>query len=170
LTLFVARLTRDHARESFVSGRDELDVWFRRYAVTNDARYGTAAVWVLCDSDLGDGLMPLGYYTLSTHSVALHDVADLGLTQSRQWPDPIPAILLGRLAIAEAAQGRGLGTRLLRDAAAKAMDVSRQVGAVLFVAEAIDDKALEFYERRGFRRLADDRLVARIKDLEANLR
>ncbi len=50
--------------------------------------------------------MPLGYYTRSTHSVALNDVADLALAQSGQWPEPIPAILLGRLAIAEAAHGR----------------------------------------------------------------
>ena len=169
MSLFVTRLGSGHQRDGFDSGRPELDEWLRRHARNNDGRYDTARVWVLCDEGHAGGAQPIGYYTLSTHAVVHTDVSHLGMPQSRQWPDPVPAVLLGRLAIAKSHQGRGLGTRLLRDAVDKVLDMQQQVAAVLLVVHAIDDHAADFYDQRGFRRLADSRLAARVKDLAANL-
>ncbi len=169
MSLFVTRLDADHERDRFDSGRPELDEWLRRHARTNDRRYSTARVWVLCDDDIAAGAVPIAYYTLSTHAVVHADVGQVGLPQLRQWPDPVPAVLLGRLAVAKSHQGRGLGTRLLRDAVEKVLAMQRHGAVVLFVVHAIDEQAADFYSARGFTRLTDVRLAARMKDLAANL-
>lgn len=68
---------------------------------------------------------------------------------SRNGPDPIPVVLLGRLAVSAAAQGCGLGRDLLADALRKATLVSETLGARALVTEAIDANAGRFYEQMG---------------------
>lgn len=170
MNYFVERLGDHHRIQGFASGRPELDQWFHRYARSNDARYGTTAVWVLCDDGVGGGKVPLGYFTLSSHAVYFTDVTELGFPQSGQWPDPVPATLLGRLAISKDVRGQELATRLLRSAVDTVLLMQKSVATVLLVVDALDESVVAFYERLGFRRLPGSlRLAARIKDLSENL-
>jgi GNAT superfamily N-acetyltransferase len=69
----------------------------------------------------------------------------------RGAPDPIPAILLGRLAVDRQHAGQGIGSGLLKDAFLRAGQVSRLAGARLLLLDALDEEARSFYLRHGFR-------------------
>ena len=68
----------------------------------------------------------------------------------RNMPDPIPVIILGRLAIDEDWQGKGLGSGLLKDALLRASEISQQVGVRALVVQAMSESAKEFYLHHGF--------------------
>ncbi len=68
----------------------------------------------------------------------------------------MPAALIGRLAISNAAQGQGVGTLLLADAIKRTLAVSDQIAIYTMVVDAINDNARGFYEQFGFTRLSDD--------------
>ena len=81
---------------------------------------------------------------------------DCGVEQLDRWlarnaPDPVPVILLGRLAIDSTAQGQGLGHQLLAHAMRTTAGVAAIVGARALVVEAINDAAVSFYLHEGFR-------------------
>ncbi len=65
-------------------------------------------------------------------------------------PDPVPVILIGRLAVDQPCKGRGLGASLLKDALLKGIEASRILGARAFIVDALDDNAERFYEKFGF--------------------
>lgn len=130
------RLARTDHRATFTSGAPELDEWFRRCSWQNQ-RAGNAVTYV---SMLGG--RPVGYYALAPASIQRdHVPRDLG----RSRPEPIPCILLARLAVDHRAQGRGVGASLLRDAFLRTMNVSRQLGVVCLLIHCQDEQAREFY-------------------------
>lgn len=81
-------------------------------------------------------------------------------------PDPIPMVLLGRLAIDRQEQGKTLGTLLLRDALARVQRASHEIGVVGILVHAVSDDAKRFYLRRGFAEAPSHpmTLFARLKD------
>lgn len=90
-----------------------------------------------------------GYYCLSSSSVVRDEVpTDL----SRQQPDAIPVVLLGRLAIDEAFAGRGLGASLLQHATVRAIEAAEAIGIRAILVHAMTEKVVPFYERFGFTR------------------
>lgn len=139
----VRRVTRDDPLQQFDSGVAALDDWLAGRALKAD-RSGTAAVYVLpaLEADL-----VAGYYCLSAYSVAR---ATASGWFARNAPDPIPALLLGRLAVDRRFQGRGLGAALLRDAARRAAGAAGVIGARALVVDAIDAGAAAFYRRHLF--------------------
>lgn len=139
----------------------ELDEWLVRTAPVAAAA-GTAATWVLCR-----GRRVVGYYALAMGSVR-HEVAPSRLRRGQ--PDPVPVLLLAKLALDRHVHGTGLGADLLRDALIRAIAGSRQFGARAVVVDAIDDRAFAFYRHHGFLPLAaEHRLYRRIGDLEQAL-
>ena len=68
----------------------------------------------------------------------------------RNMPDPVPVMILGRLAVDKAFQGRGLGTGLLRDAVLRTAQVAEVAGIRALLVHAISDAAKRFYEGFGF--------------------
>jgi len=91
-----------------------------------------------------------GFYSLSALSV---DVADLPSDEARKLPKlPIPATLLGRLAVDSAHQGQKLGQALLFDALVRAYNGRTQVGAMAVIVDAKHGRARAFYEHYQFRR------------------
>lgn len=71
-------------------------------------------------------------------------------------PDPVPAILIGRLAVDLQFRGHGLGASLLQNAFVRAVQVSHQIGSAAIAVHARDETAVPFYERFGFTRLPGD--------------
>lgn len=89
----------------------------------------------------------MGYYAMAAGAVA-HQLATGGVR--RNMPDPIPVIVLGRLAVDRHAQGIKLGGALLRDAVARAITVSQSAGVRALLVHAINERARQFYEHYGF--------------------
>ena len=122
-----------------------MDNYLRRQA-SQDARRRVARIFVAVGDTPG---RVAGYYTLSAASIEKEDLpADL----ARRLPHyPVPAAVLGRLAIDSTYQGRGLGELLLLDATRRVVRASATIAVYAIVVDAKNERARAFYERYGFR-------------------
>jgi GNAT superfamily N-acetyltransferase len=134
-------LSPEHDLSAFDSGNPGLDDWLRRRAWATE-QAGASRTNVVCV----EGRKVVGYYVLATGGVALH--AATGRTR-RNMPDPIPVMVLGRLAVDKAYQGGGLGRALLRDAILRTLQAAAIGGIRAILVHAISDDARRFYERCG---------------------
>lgn len=134
-------LSAAHDVSLFDSGVPVLDEWLRRRALVNEAS-GASRTYVVCS-----GKTVVGYYALATGAVALQ--AAPGRTR-RNMPDPIPVMVLGRLAVDKTLHGRGFGRALLRDAVLRTCQAADIAGIRALFVDAISDEAKQFYERCGF--------------------
>ncbi len=149
-----------HLVDHFQSGVETLDNWLHRTAEVAAAA-GTAATWVLCR-----GETVVGYYAVAMGSV------ERGAAPSRLGrgqPDPVPVLLLARLALDRSEHGTGLGADLLRDALARAIAGAHHYGARALVVDAIDDHVASFYRHHGFVPLEGLRFYRRIADIERSI-
>jgi GNAT superfamily N-acetyltransferase len=134
-------ITGQHDLEAFDSGVAALDHWLTRHALAND-QAGGSRTYVVCA-----GGRVIGYYALATGGVAR--TAATGQVR-RNMPDPVPVMVLGRLAVDRAYQGRGLGVGLLRDAILRTLQAAELGGIRAILVHAISEEARRFYERHGF--------------------
>jgi GNAT superfamily N-acetyltransferase len=134
-------LDKTHDLSTFESGVAALDDWLERRALANE---GTGASRTYVVSSGGE---VIGYYALATGAVALHTAT--GRTR-RNMPEPIPVMVLGRLAIDKDHQGKGLGRALLRDAILRTLQAAAIGGIRAILVHAISEDAKRFYERHGF--------------------
>lgn len=133
-------LTADHDVSRFDSGVPSLDAWLQRRAHANQVA-GAPRTFVLCDDrDV------IGYYALASGAIA---PASTPGHFRRNMPDPIPVVLLARLAIARERQGQGLGNDLFKDAVRRAIHASSSIGVRGFVVRAISEDAARFYRAMG---------------------
>ena len=144
---------------TFDCGEPSLKEYLRVRAYKNDL--GGAS---RCYVTLREGRV-VGYYALAMASIQ-HAAAPGNVR--RNMPDPIPAILLSRLAIDVKEQGTGLGSSLLRDAITKAVEASRIVGARCLLAHALNNNAAAFYAHFDFVESPTDayHLLLLMKDAE----
>jgi GNAT superfamily N-acetyltransferase len=126
--------------EDFSSGKPPLDDWLKRRALKAEGR--SARTYVVTAQDI-----VVGYYCFVAGAVRLVDAPK---PQRRNMPDPLPVILLGRLAVDQHWQGFGIGKGLLKDALLRALAASLHIGVRAVLVHAIDDDAKAFYERFGF--------------------
>jgi GNAT superfamily N-acetyltransferase len=134
-----------HNRDLFSCGNEELDAYLKRYAL-QDVRRNLTKVFVL------EGKSPeevVGYYTLSPLSFSKMEMAQ---PFSKKLPHyPIPAILLGRLAVGLNFQGQDVGAKLLMDALLRIYRVSEDCfGIYAVVVDAKNERASAFYQHFGF--------------------
>ena len=156
----VAPLSDFHDLDRFDSGVPALDRWLRQSARVGAAA-GTAATYVLPRGD-----RVVGYHAPAMSAV-VHAQAPSRLR--RGMPDPVPVVLLARLALDRNEQGRHLGGHLLVDALRRCVRGGREFGARAVVVDAIDDAAAEFYHHFDFHDLDDRRLWRRLSDIAAAL-
>ncbi|MGH3288411.1 MAG: GNAT family N-acetyltransferase [Streptosporangiaceae bacterium] len=154
--LAVELLGDQHRLSDFDCGVAALDQWLARSARVAAAA-GTAATYVLCR-----GERVAGYYALAMGSVA-HQGSPSRLR--RGMPDPVPAVVLARLAVDRSEQGNALGGHLLVDALGRCVRGGREFGARAVVVDAIDDRAAAFYRHFGFHDLEGRRLWRRLGDV-----
>jgi GNAT superfamily N-acetyltransferase len=130
-----------HELNDFFSGVSSLDDWLKRRARVNQVS-GASRSFVVADNH-----KVVGYYALASGAIAV--ASSVGRFR-RNMPDPIPVVVLGRLAIDRAWQGRGLGRALFRDCALRVAHAADTIGIRGIVVHAISEQAKAFYQALGF--------------------
>jgi GNAT superfamily N-acetyltransferase len=152
------KLSTAHDLSTFDSGEPVLDDWLRRRALKNEET-GASRSYVVCA-----GKKVVGYYSLAVGAVA-HGAAP-GRVR-RNMPDPVPAMVLGRLAVERSYQGAGIGTALLRDAVLRTIQAAEIAGIRVILVHAISEAAKRFYEKYGFVATPVDPMTVMITVAEA---
>jgi len=135
-------LSEIHDLSDFDCGEPLLNDWLKRRALANQAS-GASRTFVVADNHQ----RVMGYYALSAGAVAHRN--STGAVR-RNMQDPIPVMVLARLAVDRNAQGRQLGGALLKDAVSRALSVSENAGVRALLVHALHDKAKAFYRHYGF--------------------
>jgi GNAT superfamily N-acetyltransferase len=153
-------LTQAHVVDEFDCGEDHLNTWLRRRARRNQAE-GSSRTWVVSDDE-----RVVGFYA-SSAAVLLRTSATR--RAARNQPDPLPALLLARLAVDQKHQGRGLGAALLKHFLLKSIEIADVTGVRGLLVHAKDPSAAAFYQRYGFEPspIDDLTLMLLVKDLRA---
>lgn len=155
-------LNDEHQTGSFDSGEPVLDDWLRRRARANHAS-GASRTYVACE-----GEAVVAYYALASGAIAQTGVPG---RFRRNMPDPIPGVVLARLAVDRNYQGRGLGRALFRDAARRVAHAADTIGIRGIVVHAISEEARKFYIALGFDPCPEEvmTLVVTLQDIRATL-
>lgn len=135
-----APLTAQHDLLVFDCGEPALNDWLRRRALPNQAS-GASRSFVCCEGD-----RVVAYYALAASAVA--PSAAPGRFR-RNMPDPIPVVVLARLAVAKSHQGQGLGRALFQDATRRALFAAEAIGVRGLIVHALSDTARAFYLQLG---------------------
>ncbi|MEM8642967.1 MAG: GNAT family N-acetyltransferase [Cyanobacteria bacterium P01_G01_bin.54] len=156
------RLNAQHQLEDFCSGNHQLDDWLKRRALKNEWG-GASRTYVLCIEQV-----VIAYYCLANGAVT--QAMATGRVR-RNMPEPIPVLVIGRLAVDQRWQGQGLGRALLRDAILRTLQAAEIVGIRAILVHAISENAKQFYEQFGFvaSPIAPLTLMLRVSDARASL-
>lgn len=157
-------LAAEDDRTSFDCGRESLNQWFQRHAWRNQEA-GVTRTSVVCDSTTRD---IVGYVSLSATHI---ERAWLSKAERRNRPDPIPAALLGQLAVDRRHQGRGDARSLMFFALTTAVRFSNDIGCFCVLTHPLDEGVRAFYRSFGFEDLPFDpaqSMAVRIADLKYN--
>ncbi len=134
-------LAPHHQVDTFECGEPSLDDWLKRRASGNQTSVASRT-YVVCTGDA-----VIGYYCLAAGALG-HADAPGALRRNR--PDPIPVMVLGRLAIHKNHHQAGIGTALLRDALERTLQAAEIAGVAALLAHALSEDAKRFYRSRGF--------------------
>ena len=156
MAIQIELLTGQHNRTRFECGESSLNDWLARMALQQQEK-NFARTRVIVDAGLPTQI--LGYYTLLAHEI------DTGQVPStRKLPRRLACVLLGRLAVDQNAQGRGIGRLMLLDAIARTRATIEEAAGIGLVVDALHDRAAAFYRSFGFEAFKDDphRLFLRV--------
>ena len=155
-------LRDSHILSAFDSGEPTLDDWLKNRARKNQAS-GASRTFAVCD-----GGRVVGYYALASGSIAVEDVPG---RFKRNMPNPIPVVLLARLAVDKAYQGQGIGPAMFRDSALRVVNAADAIGVRGIVVHAISERARDFYQKLGFDPSPGDAmtLMMTLQDIRAAL-
>lgn len=155
-------LSTHHILDDFDCGYDALNNWLKQRALKNEAS-GASRTYVACHQG-----HVVAYYTLATGAVQCAHAPD---RVRRNMPNPLPVMVLGRLAVRVDWQKKGLGRDLLADAVRRTLQAADIAGIRALVVHALSDEAKRFYERVGFQSSPTDPmdLMMTLKDAKAHL-
>lgn len=155
-------LAGHHDIEAFASGVESLDTWLKRRAIKNQVT-GASRTFVACE-----GARVLAYYALASSAIAVDGASG---RFRRNMPNPIPVVVLARLAVDRSLHGRGLGRALVRDAGRRVIQAADTIGIRGMIVQALSTEAKAFYERVGFDPSPLDpmMLMMTLADLKASL-
>jgi GNAT superfamily N-acetyltransferase len=151
-------LNPDHMVSAFSCGKPELDEWLQRRALANQIFGGTKTHVVVEEGRV------IGFYALANGAIAHSDVR--GRTR-RNMPDPIPAVILARMAVDEKHRDGGLGSALLQSAIETTLAAARTIGIACLIVHAKDEDARNFYLHFDFEPSPTDplHLILRLVDV-----
>ncbi|MCK9609090.1 MAG: GNAT family N-acetyltransferase [Methylomonas sp.] len=131
-----------HLLNDFECGEHALDDWLKRRAMSNQFN-GASRTFVVADEER----RVYGYYAMAAGAVSRQLATSV---VRRNMPDPIPVMVLGRLAVDSRAQGVKLGAAMLQDAVNRAVTVSHNTGVRALIVHALHERAKLFYQHYGF--------------------
>jgi GNAT superfamily N-acetyltransferase len=151
-------LTADHEVSAFSCGKPELDSWITERALGNQFRGATKTHVVFDDGPV------IGFYALTNGAIAHNDVRG---RIKRNMPNPIPAVILARMAVDEKHKRSGLGEALLQSAIETTIAAATTIGIACLIVHAKDDDARSFYLHYGFEPSPTDplHLILLLKDI-----
>ncbi len=135
-------LAAEHRLEEFRCGEPSLDDWLRRRALINQSTGATRTFVVIDETG-----QVLAYYALAAGAVS-HQESPGNIR--RNMPDPLPVMVLARLAIDQRLQGQQIGGALLKDALQRAVSVAKNIGVRALLVHALNERAQQFYSHYGF--------------------
>jgi GNAT superfamily N-acetyltransferase len=158
-------LTPNHDTTQFSSANESLDSWLDRIALQAGFSQ-TSRTFVICDDDQPQ--IVIGYYSIASASLAAADALDrIKAGSGRQ---PIPAVVLARLAVDSKWQGQGLGSFLVLDAVKRVARLQNELGIRAILVHAIDEDTKSFYLKLGFKsaKFNPRLMMALLKDIKTN--
>lgn len=152
-------ITTHHSFDDFSSGEPDLDHWLKQRALKNHQNNASRTFVA------HQNMQVIGYYCLAAGSVTTHEAPG---KIKRNMPNPIPVMVLGRLAVDKTWHDRGLGKGLLKDALLRTATISREVGVKALLVHTLSDTAKHFYKRFGFMEspLSPMTLMLSLKDIQ----
>lgn len=155
-------LDSSHTTDGFDCGDDDLNIWLAGRALQNQDT-GNSRTWVVID----DQRRVVGYYASCT-AVVFH--RDAMRKVRRNSPDPVPAVLLARLAVDTKSAGQGLGKALLKHFILKSLEVAQLVGVRVLLVHAANQGVAALYRRYGFEPspIDDLTLMLLVQDIAAS--
>ena len=159
----IEKLRREHSIDAFTCGREDLDRFLKRFALGNQQANAAQTYIALHGTEV------IGFYSLVVGEIAFGEASERlikGLARH-----PVPIMLLARLAVSTAWQGRRIGAYLLRDAMLRTLQAADIGGIRAFAVHAKDEPAKKFYEHFGFEPSPTDplHLFRLTKDLRRSL-
>lgn len=154
------KLRSSHRLEHFDSENPQLNHWLKNRALKNEA-LGASRTYVLCE---GETETVIAYYCLASGAIA--QTSATGRVR-RNMPNPIPAIIIGRLAVDCRWRGKGLGRALLKDAISRTLQAAEIAGIRAILVHAISEDAKQFYEKCGFAASSLDPMTLMLKVSDA---
>ena len=154
-----------HGAENFRCGVLSLDEWVRKHALQSH-RSGGSRVFVTTETDPDIA----GYYALAAGAIMARD-GSARLVQGLATHQPVPVVLLGRLAVDTRHQRQQVGRSLLLDAMTRVLAAGEMIGIRALLVHAVDEQAMERYAQFGFERSPTHplHLILLLKDLRATL-
>jgi GNAT superfamily N-acetyltransferase len=143
-------LSDEHDLSNFSCGENILDQWLRQRAGRNEVS-GASRTYVVCADD-----KVVAYYSLAVGSIE-HNFAPGNI--KRNMPEPIPVMILGRLAVDTRHRRKNIGTSLVRDALLRTLRIAGEVGVRALLVHALHEQAAGFYQRLGFAQSPFDSLM-----------
>ncbi len=131
----------DHDVSGFDCGEDSLNKWLKKRAISNE-KTGASRTFVVCN-----GNVVIGYYSLAAGAVAREETTG---KVRRNMPEPVPVMILGRLAVDQQWQGQHIGRGMLKDAIMRTLIAAEQVGIRALLVHALSEEAKRFYLQYGF--------------------
>ena len=155
-------IVEHHSLDGFNCGKTSLNEWLNRRALRNQFG-GASRTYVTC---VGDRV--IAYYSLASSAVAAKEATG---KLKRNMPDPVPVVILGRLAVDRSYHGQGLGRALVQDAGRRILHAADEIGIRGVLVPAVDDEAKAFYHRLGFDPSPLDpmTLIITLADIRASL-
>jgi len=151
-SLVIEPLNKKHNRSDFQCGVESLNHYLKSLA-NQDIKRRVTRLFIATRPDKPSTV--LGYYTLSSISIALSSLPEV---HARKLPKySIPCALIGRLAVNAQYQRCGVGKMLLVDAIKRTLSISNEIGVYAVVVDAIDEKAADFYSSYGFEPLCREK-------------
>lgn len=138
-------LTADHRIEGFDCGKPKLTDWLKSHALDSEGRSSRTYVVVANTGPLAGDVV--GYYTLATGGVTRSEMPH---KIRHDLPNPVPVMILGRLAVDERHQKKSIGPAMLREAMQRTLEISQSACVRALMVHAIDDETVTFYLKYGF--------------------
>ena len=156
-------LTEYHDTSHFSCGKPVLDHWLKDKALKNQVNRGSRTFVIT------SGKQVAGYYALASGAV---ERTEVNSNIARNMPNPIPVIILARLAVDNNFKGLSLGKGLLKDALLRCVNVASQIGVKAVLVHALDKEAMAFYQKFGFQKMPgqENTLMISIANIERLLK